>query len=143
MTIPKDVILDLLPLYMAGEASPATRLFVEEYLATDPELARRIRSQWQTELARGFAAELPPELELRSLRRTRRLLALQKWLFGFAIGFTAISLTTEISFHGVRISEAHLLIRDYPLPFGICAVLAAACWVGHALLRRRLRSTAG
>lgn len=28
-----------------------------------------------------------PELELRSLERTRRLLTLQKWLFGFALFF--------------------------------------------------------
>jgi anti-sigma factor RsiW len=144
MNIPREVILDLLPVYMAGEASPATRAFVEEYLAQDPELAQRVRSQGEADLDRGLAAvSLPPELELRSLRRTRGLLGLQRWLFGFAIGFTAISLSTNVSITGHRITGAHLLIQDHPIPFGICVALAVGCWTGNALLRRRLRSTAG
>lgn len=40
MEIPRNVILDLLPLYIADEASPETRTMVEEYLETDPELAK-------------------------------------------------------------------------------------------------------
>jgi hypothetical protein len=142
MTIPKDVILDLLPLYVAGETSPATRLLVEEYLAGNPEFARRIRSHWESDLARGRAAELPPELELKSLRRTRRFLVAQKWLLGFAIGFTGTLLSFEFGIDHGRIARLHLLIWDHPAQFGICAVLAAACWIGHAVLRRRLRSTA-
>ena len=37
--ITRDVILDLLPLYLAGEASDDTRQLVEAYLQTDPKLA--------------------------------------------------------------------------------------------------------
>jgi len=40
MEISRNVILDLLPLYIADEASPETRALVEEYLDTDPELAK-------------------------------------------------------------------------------------------------------
>jgi hypothetical protein len=40
MDIPRNVILDLLPLYIADEASPETRVLVAEYLESDPELAR-------------------------------------------------------------------------------------------------------
>lgn len=40
MEIPRNVILDLLPLYIADETSPETRDLVEAYLAHDPELAR-------------------------------------------------------------------------------------------------------
>ena len=43
MNIPKEVILDLLPVYLAGEVSPATRAWIEEYLAQNPELAERVR----------------------------------------------------------------------------------------------------
>ena len=39
MEVTKDVILDLLPLYSADEASADTRALVEEYLAAHPELA--------------------------------------------------------------------------------------------------------
>jgi len=37
--ITKDVILDLLPLYLAGEVSEDTATLVKKYLESDPELA--------------------------------------------------------------------------------------------------------
>src|SRR5713101_8033767 len=80
MSIPKEVILDLLPVYLAGEASPATRAWLEEYLAQDPELADRVRRQ-RTESLDQTLPPLPPELELRALRRTRRMMTLLRWLF--------------------------------------------------------------
>ena len=39
MEITRNVILDLLPLYLADEVSADTRALVEKYLETDPELA--------------------------------------------------------------------------------------------------------
>ena len=39
MEITRDVILDLLPLYLAGEVSEDTRSLVENYLEEDPKLA--------------------------------------------------------------------------------------------------------
>ena len=64
----------------------------------------------------------------------------QKWLFGFGIAFTAIALTSEISFQGGRIKEFHFLMRDFPAQFGSFAVLAIACWIGYYSLRHRLRT---
>jgi hypothetical protein len=40
MQVTRDVILDLLPLYLADEVSADTRLLVQKYLETDPKLAR-------------------------------------------------------------------------------------------------------
>ena len=40
MEITRDVILDLLPLYLAGEVSDDSRALVERYLETDPALAK-------------------------------------------------------------------------------------------------------
>ncbi|WKZ38346.1 MAG: hypothetical protein QY332_10435 [Anaerolineales bacterium] len=37
--ISRDVILDILPLYLAGEVSAETAALVKKYLETDPELA--------------------------------------------------------------------------------------------------------
>jgi hypothetical protein len=142
MNVSREVILDLLPLYLAGEASPATRALIEEYLTQDPELARQIRLQGTGTLGQIAPSALPPDLELRSLRRTRALLGWQKWLFGFGIAFTAIALTSQITFEGFRVKEYHFLVRDFPVPFGTCAVLAIACWTGYYFLRRRLRVSA-
>jgi anti-sigma factor RsiW len=141
MDVTREVILDLLPVYLSGEASPATRALVEQYMQQDPELAQRIRLQWTENFAKVAPSTLPPELELRSLRRTRRLLNWQRWLFGFGIAFTALSLTSEISFNGGHLKEFHFLLRDYPAQFGTCLILAAACWIAYFAIRRRLGTT--
>jgi anti-sigma factor RsiW len=142
MNVTREVILDLLPLYLSGEASPATRALVEEYMTQDAELAQRIRLQWADNFAKVVPSALPPDLELRSLRRTRSLLGLQRWLFGFGIFFAAISLSNESSFEGAHLKEFHFLLRDYPVEFGICVVLGLACWIAYFTIRRRLRTTA-
>ena len=38
MKVTRDVILDLLPLYLGDEVSDDTRVLVEEFMKTDPEL---------------------------------------------------------------------------------------------------------
>ena len=44
MKVSSDVILDLLPLYMANEVSAATRSLVEQYLSQDEALALAVRT---------------------------------------------------------------------------------------------------
>ena len=139
MNITREVILDLLPVYLAGEASPATRVLVEEFLKQDPDLAQRIRLQVTEGLARAVPSELPPELELRTLNRTRKLLGWQRWLFGFGMWFTAMALALRISFDGGHLTEFRLLILDNPLPFGACLVVGLACWIAYFSIRRGLR----
>jgi anti-sigma factor RsiW len=141
MNITREVILDLLPVYLSGEASPATRALVEEYLKQDTELAQRIRLQADN-LAKAVPSALPPDLELRSLRRTRRLLSWQRWLFGLGITFSALSLSNQSSCEGWHLKEFHFLLRDYPAEFGSCVVLGLACWIAYFSIRRRLRTGA-
>ena len=140
MNVTREVILDLLPVYWAGEASPATRALVEEYMKQDAELAQKIRLQMTENFAKIAPSTLPPELELRSLRRTRALLGWQRWLFGFGITFTLLSLSNEFSFANGHFKEFHFLLRDYPLQFGICLTLGLACWIVYFFIRRRLRT---
>jgi hypothetical protein len=142
MNVTREVILDLLPVYLSGEASPDTRSLIEEYMKQDPELAQRIRLQWSDKLAKTAPSALSPDLELQSFRRTRRLLGWQKWLFGFAIFFTAMSFSNEFSFEGGHFKEFHFLLRDYPAEFGTCVALGLACWIAYFSIRRSLRSTA-
>jgi hypothetical protein len=120
LNVTREVILDLPPVYLSGEASSDTWSLVEEYMKKDPELAQRIRLQWSDNLAKTAPSALPPDLELQSFRRTRRLLGWQKWLFGFAIFFTAMSFSGEFSFAGGHFKEFHFLLRDYPAEFGTC-----------------------
>jgi anti-sigma factor RsiW len=137
MSVPKEVILDLLPVYLAGEASPATQAWLEEYLAKDPELAERARRQWSAGSAEAAAPALPPDLELRAFGRTRRILALQRWLFGLGMAFSAVSLSLEISFSPFQF---RLLLMDFPAELVPCLAAGAACWTAYFILRSRLRT---
>ena len=139
MNVTREVIVDLLPVYLSGEASPATRSLVEEYMKQDAELAQRVRLQWEDSFARLAP---PPELEMRSLRRTHHLLALQKWLFAIGIGLFATSFSVRFSSVGGHIQGPHFLLLDDPLAFASCVAPGVACWIAYFILRRRLRATA-
>jgi anti-sigma factor RsiW len=137
--VPRSVIVDLLPLYLAGELSPETQTFIEELLKTDEELAARVRAASAESLPLE-ESEIPPlpDLELRSVRRTRSLLALQRWLFGLALAFSAVGLSVVVKLAGGRVENVHLMVLDYPIPLGSCLLAGAGCWLGYHGLRRRL-----
>jgi len=90
MNITKDVITDLLPLYLAGEASPGTRSLLEEYMREHPEFAATVREA----AARSAAlldvadAHVPPDHEKATLERVRRFNQRRRVLLGLAMGFT-------------------------------------------------------
>jgi hypothetical protein len=138
--LPREVLLDLLTVYASGEASAQTRALVEAHLARDADLARRLRAAGGLP---ALAPGLPAELELRALRRTRRALALQRWLFGLAITFTSLTLTTQITFHDHKITRLRLLLFDYPREFGVCFALGIGFWIAYIALRERLRGRGG
>ena len=143
MEVSREVILDLIPLVLGGEASPTSRALVEEYLKQNPDLAERVRIL----KAEGFAptgpSELAPDLELKSLRRTKRLLGLQRWLFGLGIALTAVSLGMRIEFREGRIAEFRFLLSDYPLEFGIPLAVGLGFLIAYFVIRRRQRTSAG
>lgn len=137
MKINRDVIFDLLPLYVSGEASPATRTLVEEYVSQDPELLQELRRLKETDPLALPILSVPPELAMRSLRRTKTLLAWQRWLFGPAMFFSLVSLSFEINIAGGRIREFHLLIRDSPLLASSLAI-GICCWIAYFTIRHHL-----
>lgn len=137
MTVEREVILDLLPLYLAGEVSPATRALVEEHLRGDPELARLVAAEGARALARIAPPAPPPELELRALRRTRRLLAAQRWLFAIGASVTLSAFSAQISFAGGRLEDAHFLLRGHPAIFAGCLLVGLSCFAAYGVLRRR------
>lgn len=136
MQITRDVILDLTPLYLTGDASSDTRALVEDYLATDPELARWMDEQ-RTQTFAPLTATPPYDLEARALRRTRRRIAVQRWLFGIGWYFVALSLTVEYSTRNRRLVEWHFVARDHPTVALACLTVTALCWFSYAVLRRR------
>ena len=70
--LPRNVIMDLLPVYVAGEASEETRSLVEEFARHDAEIAGIIRSgSLQSETAAPDITA-PDELEMKTMKRVRR-----------------------------------------------------------------------
>src|SRR5262249_11325991 len=103
--------------------------------------AQRIRQQRTEGLIKAISSHVRPDLELRSLRRTRRLLGWLRWLFGFAIAFTAIGLALDIRFVGGHIQDVRLPEVDYPAALGTIVAPGLAFWIGSSGLRRRLRTS--
>ena len=135
MTIPREVIEDLLPVYLAGEASAATIRVVEEALRQDTDLAEKVHR------ARG-ATTLPesgsPDVEKRALDATRRLLRWRSVSLGFGLLLTL--LPALFRFDNGRITW--FFLDQMPAPVTALAVTgAAASWAAFFALRRRLTAT--
>lgn len=137
MDFTQDVILDLLPLYLAGEVSPATRELVEGYLKDHADLAERVHKASEQPFPSLPPANLPPDIEMRSLRRTMQLLTWRHRLFTIATWLTGLSLMAMISFdHGVHV---RFLFQDYPKQLLICGALAVQAWIYYGVMLYRLR----
>src|SRR6202008_3315652 len=83
--ISRNVIVDLLPTYLSGEASAETKHLIEEFAKTDMHIARLIASG-----GNGMPKVEVPETELRTLLHTRRRIRTQNWHLGLAIFFSLL-----------------------------------------------------
>ena len=132
MKVTRDVVKDLLTVYLAGDASPDTRVLVEDWLRTDPELAR------QAEQARGLdlpaLPALPQTIEKRALDRTRRHLRWRSVLLGFTIYVTALPFSITFNSAGYN----GLLIDNWPERIGVGA-LAIVLWIVYWRMSRSMR----
>jgi len=135
MNVTRDVVKDLLTIYLAGEASADTRAFVEDYLESDPALAR------EAETARLAALGLPPTpppapaAEKQALDATRQLMKTRTSTLVMATVFTLLPLAFVV--HESRMT--FILIRDAPTVGLAWWGTAAVMWGWHILVRRRLR----
>lgn len=133
-----DVLKDLLSIYLAGEASPATRALVERHLAADPELARLAAEAGGEESPLPPTAHTPtppPSVEKSALDTTRRLLGRRSWLLAGALLMTFLPFSFEASSRGI---DFFLLT---PGTAAICIPAAVALWIGYWRVRRRLSVT--
>ena len=140
MEVTRNIIEDLLPLYLAGEVSPETRAAVEEFLARDPALAAEAASQQSSTInifTGGEEMPLPKDHEAATLTRTRAQLQKTTWIFAVALAFTLVPLSFEFD-NG---HFAWIMVRDVPRMASAYWVVAAGFWIGYILTRRRLRST--
>ena len=141
MYVSREVILDLLPLYAAGEASAESRTLVEEYLSLDESLRREMdRGALLNPLEIPAAApKLAADAEIRALKRTRHLLAWQRRLYAWALTFTVLSLGGVAWIdHGFHF---RFFLELYPQFFRPCIGIAVSCWVYYFYFRWRMRKS--
>ncbi len=119
--VTKDIVRDLLPVYLAGDASADTRAVVESFLAGDQELRQIV------DAARSYSLpplEAPANLEVRALQRTRRLLGRKNFWLGFALIFCS----------------APLVLKPFWLA-DIVMVIGLAGWIPFLFTCRELSAT--
>jgi ferric-dicitrate binding protein FerR (iron transport regulator) len=132
MKVTRDVVKDLLPLYLTGDASSDTRVLVEEWLREDADLARRVEQAGRLDLA--AAPALPPTMEKQALDRTRKHLRWRTILLGFAIYVSTLPLTVTFDRSGFN----GLLIDNWPERI-VVITIALVLWTIYWRTSRRLR----
>jgi len=101
--IPQHVILDLLPLYLAGEVSEETRYLIEEYLKTDPQLAILAEQAKHAPSLQEIPVPITKETEMEALKKVKKMmLSVQHHVFlavavvaTFMVGISAVFLWDE------------------------------------------------
>ena len=76
MDITRNVILDLLPLYLADEVSADTRALGDKYLESDPQLANLAKQSAEMEFPGDIPVPLTEEDKMKAYRKTRWIMVL-------------------------------------------------------------------
>ena len=91
MAVTRDVIMDLLPLYLSDEASTDSRTLVKEHLDNDPELAR-VATQWKDRLPEPPPAAVNPDAQVMAYQEAKRQIANRVITLAAAIAFGILAI---------------------------------------------------
>jgi hypothetical protein len=92
MRVTRDVILDLLPLYLAEEASADTKALVREYLEADPELAGIAKESAAMNLSEQAPAPLRKEKEVEAYQEAKHQLNRRIITLAATIAFSTLGI---------------------------------------------------
>jgi hypothetical protein len=135
MNITRDVVIDLLPAYLSGEASADTYTLIDEMAARDPDIARLVASARDERMdVMPQNIPLPPNLERDIVNRTRAVLRRRSWTFALAIVLTCLPMAFTFDSGGIKF----LLVRDEP-GSRLLWLGAAWFWFDYVRQTRRLR----
>ncbi len=146
MNVTRDVILDLLPLCHAGEASDDTRNLVAAFAAQHPEIARLLATPPAAKLP-DTPYDLNKENEMETLEKTKTYLKWRTILLGSSIFLTLFAVVVM-----ALIPAALFLFQPGDNPrlmvlalVGVLVVglMAAAAWTGYFTFRNVYRVDLG
>ena len=96
MKVTRNVVLDLLPLYLADEASSDTRALVESFLETDPELAGIVQQQAAAGMPKDVPIPLTKEDQMEAYKQAQRILLIRTAIL-------AVSISAVLVFGGIAL----------------------------------------
>lgn len=134
--VTREVVRDLLTVYLAGDASDDTRALVDEYLAQDAVLKAEADAARRSGPAMPVtpATRTSATAEKRALDETRRLMKTRTHTLVMAVLFTMLPFS--FVFNGSRIT--FVLLRDAPVVAAAWWATAVVMWAWHLSVRRRL-----
>ena len=141
MNVTRNVIEDLLPAYLCGEATADTKALVEDFLRQNPQFAMEVEQQKRNLVfgspAQSAALRPSANLEAATLMRTRAMLRRRSWLLASSILFTTLPLAFVYG-------DGHvvwMMLRDTPRQAVSFWFLAGGCWIGLWMTQHKLRVT--
>ena len=135
MTVTRNVILDLLPLYFAGEVSADTKALVDDFLRSDPDFARMSQRFETLVKERGSAPAGDDGGERHALERTRALLRYRNQSIGLAVAYSLAPFI--FVFRNNRIEW--ILLQEKPAIAVAFGATAIACWIAAWVVDWRAR----
>lgn len=127
--IPQHIILDLLPLYLEGEVSDETRSLIEDYLETDPQLAKLAEQAKRSPSLQEIPAPLKKENEMEALKKVRKLMVQHNVFLALAVILT------------IMMGIAYIFLWDEPrgaqAPF-VFGGLAVVFWGAFFWVNRKI-----
>jgi hypothetical protein len=135
MNVTKNIITDLLPLYYAEECSEDTKRLVEEYLQKNPEMKEQAKYFSQNPLPNQGPQHLTNNDEMKSLKKTRRLLKWRSSVMALAIFFSI----APFSFAYVQ-GKFYSMISESPVSALIYGGIGICFWITYFVVKRRTNS---
>ncbi|MFN8411122.1 MAG: hypothetical protein U0Z26_01915 [Anaerolineales bacterium] len=100
MKITRDVITDLLPVYLSGEASADTMELVESFLKNDPEFKKFVGENGAVLIDNQIT--LSKDIEMETLNETKNLLRKRSGYLAFTIFFLLLPASFTFDSKGIH-----------------------------------------
>ena len=104
----KDVILDLLPLYLAGEVSNDTAALVKEHLETDPELAEAAKEMAKNDSLGKVPIPFSKDAALETYQEAKKWMTIRTLGLAAILAVVLVCLFTAMVFISFFISARHV-----------------------------------
>ncbi len=135
MIVTRDIARDLLPIYLAGEASADTRRVMESLMADDPVFAREVAAASRVDLALPETPAPPQSAEKQALESAKLRLKHRTSTLVMAVFFTLAPFMFMFDGSGITF----VLWRDKPVVALAWWFTAAVLWGWHFWIRSRTR----